>query len=148
MPSRVDTSVLKWPLAAWVLALVVGAPACILPTAVRAQASGASDAPAPDGAAAATAAAVGALGAPVAASSPPPSSGSPPSPSRRFQRLDTNGDGYLTREEARKSDSLFNHFDVVDTDRDGRISVGEMREAWRARLEARRKALPKPAVGE
>jgi Ca2+-binding EF-hand superfamily protein len=70
------------------------------------------------------------------------------SPSRRFQRLDTNADGYITREEARKSDSLSNHFDEVDIDHDGRISVGEMREAWRARLEARRKALPQPPAAD
>lgn len=64
-----------------------------------------------------------------------------PAPSRRFLRLDVNGDGAITRDEAAKSASLLNHFDEIDTDRDGRLSPAELRDAWRARLEARRKAL-------
>ena len=45
-----------------------------------------------------------------------------------YHRLDTNRDGYVSREEAAAATGL--DFDTYDRDRDGRLSASEMR-AWR-----------------
>ena len=66
----------------------------------------------------------------------------------RFQRLDTNHDGKLSREEASRSSFLSKHFDEIDTNHDGFITPDEKRAAWKARLEARNKAAAShPAAG-
>lgn len=44
-------------------------------------------------------------------------------------KLDTNGDGLLTREEAAGSKKLMRNFDMIDTDKDGRLSGAEMKAA-------------------
>ena len=53
-------------------------------------------------------------------------------------RLDANGDGIVTREEAQVYPRLATHFDAADTNRDGRLDAAEV-EAGRetARREAR-----------
>jgi len=42
--------------------------------------------------------------------------------------LDSNRDGYLTKEELQGSPALVTHFDKMDTDHDGKISQAE----WKA----------------
>jgi hypothetical protein len=59
----------------------------------------------------------------------------------RFQRLDLNHDGKLSREEAARSTFLSKHFDEIDTNHDGFITPDEKRAAWKARMEARNKTI-------
>ena len=42
--------------------------------------------------------------------------------------LDTNRDGYLTKDELTGAPALVTHFDTIDTDHDGKISQAE----WKA----------------
>ncbi|HSI57198.1 MAG TPA: EF-hand domain-containing protein [Ideonella sp.] len=44
-------------------------------------------------------------------------------------KLDTNGDGLLTREEAASSKKLMRNFDMIDTNKDGRLSADELKAA-------------------
>ncbi len=60
--------------------------------------------------------------------------------SRRFERLDSDKNGSISREEAKRSRSLERHFDVVDADHDGEISPAELRNAWKTRMAARERA--------
>lgn len=46
-----------------------------------------------------------------------------------LEQLDTNRDGVLTREEAAGSKRLMAHWDMIDTDKDGRLSPDELRAA-------------------
>ena len=46
-------------------------------------------------------------------------------------KLDTNGDGNLSREEAQASPRLASQFDTVDTNKDGLLSAEELRAAWK-----------------
>lgn len=46
-----------------------------------------------------------------------------------FRQLDTNQDGYITRDEARDSPAVTRRFNELDRDGDGRISPEEQR-AW------------------
>jgi hypothetical protein len=58
---------------------------------------------------------------------------------REFIRADSNGDGFLSREEmAAKFPYMAREFARIDTDRDGRVSLKELAEAKRAMLEKRR----------
>jgi Ca2+-binding EF-hand superfamily protein len=55
-------------------------------------------------------------------------------------KLDTNGDGTISREEAQASPRLTQRFDTIDADRDGKLSRDEMRvgfhrHAHRAKLD-------------
>ena len=45
-----------------------------------------------------------------------------------FRELDTNHDGYITKEEAKRSADVTARFNDLDTDRDGRISSAEFRK--------------------
>jgi serine/threonine protein kinase len=57
---------------------------------------------------------------------------------REFRAADTNGDGYLSKEEtAAKFPFLAKEFNRVDTDGDGRLSMQELAQAKRAQLERR-----------
>lgn len=42
-----------------------------------------------------------------------------------FKQLDTNHDGYISREEAKRSATVSAKFDQLDANHDGRISVDE-----------------------
>ncbi|AHX14577.1 hypothetical protein CH75_16190 [Dyella jiangningensis] len=44
----------------------------------------------------------------------------------RFAKADTDGDGGLTREEAKAMPRVASHFDDIDTDRDGKVSLEEI----------------------
>jgi hypothetical protein len=59
-------------------------------------------------------------------------------PAADLPRVDANGDGIVTREEAQVYPRLATHFDAADTNRDGRLEGAEV-EAGRetARREAR-----------
>lgn len=46
---------------------------------------------------------------------------------QRFAQADLDGDGQLSREEARQgTPRLADHFDEIDSDRDGKLSTGEI----------------------
>lgn len=47
----------------------------------------------------------------------------------RFQKADTNGDGFLTKDEV--GDKRWEHLKVADTDNDGRVSKAEIEEAYK-----------------
>jgi len=46
---------------------------------------------------------------------------------RIFGRLDTNGDGLISREEAQKGPRMRRRFDIIDTDKDGFVSRAELK---------------------
>jgi Ca2+-binding EF-hand superfamily protein len=46
---------------------------------------------------------------------------------RIFGRLDTNGDGLISREEAQKGPRMRRRFDIIDTDKDGYVSRAELK---------------------
>jgi Ca2+-binding EF-hand superfamily protein len=45
----------------------------------------------------------------------------------RFTKADTNGDGMLTREEAKAMPRVSSHFDEIDANHDGQVSMDEIR---------------------
>jgi EF hand len=61
-----------------------------------------------------------AVAAPAAAQSPPATG-----QHTRHARLDTNGDGAIDRSEAAKAPKFAEHFDKLDTNKDGRIAADE-----------------------
>jgi Ca2+-binding EF-hand superfamily protein len=84
-----------------------------------------------------------------AAAAPAPSATAPAGKPMRhhgggFKTLDTNGDGMISRDEAKGHAWLEKHFDEIDTNHDGQISKDEL-AAWRrahqgearAKMEAR-----------
>ena len=57
----------------------------------------------------------------------------------RFKRADANGDGRLSRDEAQKGmPRLTRHFDQIDANHDGVVTLEELHAARKARLESRR----------
>lgn len=61
---------------------------------------------------------------------PPPPGGGMPSPEQIFGFLDADKDGFIAREEAQGP--LEKHFDMVDADKDNKISVAELKTAMDA----------------
>jgi hypothetical protein len=57
-------------------------------------------------------------------SSPPPTTAGAASSS--FKALDSNKDGFISRDEAKSSDALNKRFSQLDLDRDGKLSQTEM----------------------
>lgn len=45
---------------------------------------------------------------------------------QRFVKADTDGDGALNREEAKAMPRVASHFDDIDTDHDGRVTLQEI----------------------
>lgn len=66
---------------------------------------------------------------------------------RAWEKADTNGDGVLSRQEARRMPRLARHFDAIDGDRDGAISGGEVR-LWRDSSRVRNRPAPAKGVDE
>jgi Ca2+-binding EF-hand superfamily protein len=57
----------------------------------------------------------------------------------RFKRADANGDGRLTREEARNGIPMVaRHFDQIDANKDGVVTMEELQAARKARGESRK----------
>lgn len=54
-----------------------------------------------------------------------------------WEKLDSNHDGKLSRDEVQGRPKLAQHFDQVDANGDGQLTPMEMREAWRARHASR-----------
>lgn len=55
--------------------------------------------------------------------------GGPDATSARFQALDANADGYVTRQEAVRMKGLAERFDGADANKDGRLDPGEFGKA-------------------
>ena len=51
-----------------------------------------------------------------------------------FLQLDTNHDGYVTKEEAKRSAEVTARFNELDADHDGRISAAEFKRGMQASL--------------
>jgi Ca2+-binding EF-hand superfamily protein len=51
----------------------------------------------------------------------------PPDVVRAFRALDRNGDGYITRDEARRDDAVARAFDLADRNGDGKLDPEEFR---------------------
>jgi len=47
----------------------------------------------------------------------------------RFQKADTNKDGFLTKDEV--GDQRWQHIQVADTNNDGKVSLAEMQQAFK-----------------
>ena len=50
-----------------------------------------------------------------------------PGAAHAFRSLDRNGDGYVTRDEARRDDAVERAFDVADRNGDGKLDPEEFR---------------------
>ncbi|MEO7402439.1 MAG: EF-hand domain-containing protein [Burkholderiales bacterium] len=61
---------------------------------------------------------------------------------QRFDALDTNKDGFISRQEAAPRPQLVKNFDSIDKNRDGKLSKQEMTEARQARRAAKQGAAP------
>ena len=87
---------------------------------------------------------VATLAASVLAQSPE-ISGRPPDKARfdqRFHAADKDGDGALTREEARRSmPSIYRRFNEIDTDHDGKVTREEIEAAFSKRAREERERL-------
>ena len=59
---------------------------------------------------------------------------------KRFAAADTNGDGRLTKEEARKMPMVAKHFDEIDTGHNGSVSMADITAYLRARRRAQKEA--------
>jgi len=58
---------------------------------------------------------------------------------KRFRAADKDGDGTLTREEARRSmPSVYRRFNEIDTDKDGKVTRGEIEAAFSKRANEER----------
>ena len=51
----------------------------------------------------------------------------------RFKKIDTNSDGVLSREEAATSPYLARNFDVMDANKDRKLTPDELRAAFKLR---------------
>ena len=58
----------------------------------------------------------------------------------RIKQADTNGDGMLSKEEAKALPMISKHFDEIDTNHDGQITKEELHAFHKARMEQRHAA--------
>ncbi len=54
----------------------------------------------------------------------------------RWKAADSNNDGYIDRGEAQAMNPIAKHFDELDTDKDGKLSMDEIRNSTQTRLHA------------
>jgi len=78
----------------------------------------------------------GAATATLASDAPPQSPGQ--GAAARFKQADANGDGMLSRDEAKSLPMVSRHFDEIDANHDGQVTADELR-AWHARAREQRK---------
>ena len=65
---------------------------------------------------------------------------------QRFKRADADGNGMISRAEADKAmPRLARHFDRIDVNKDGQITLEEMAAARKARFEQRKRNKPEPS---
>lgn len=70
----------------------------------------------------------------------PPGKEAPAAPAAKeqtpplFEQLDTNHDGYVTKEEAKRSAEVTARFKELDSDQDGRIAAVEFKKGMQAKL--------------
>jgi hypothetical protein len=55
-------------------------------------------------------------------------------PAPLFAQLDSNHDGYVTKDEAKRSADVTARFATLDADRDGKISASEFRNGMESKL--------------
>ncbi|HEX6734310.1 MAG TPA: EF-hand domain-containing protein [Azonexus sp.] len=55
-------------------------------------------------------------------------------PAPLFKELDTNKDGYVSRDEGKRSAELTSRFSDLDTDRDGRIGNSEFKKGMQPKM--------------
>lgn len=60
-------------------------------------------------------------------------------PMMRFKQADTNGDGMISRDEAKALPMIAKHFDEIDANHDGQITADELR-AFHQKMHADRQA--------
>lgn len=70
-----------------------------------------------------------------------PASSSASAKSSPMARADKNADGFISREEAAGHPMLEKHFDMIDTDKDGKLSQAELQAARQAMQDRRKQAL-------
>lgn len=71
---------------------------------------------------------------PATGSSPPmATSGAKDPPAPLFLQLDVNHDGYITREEAKRSADITARFERLDTNHDGKISSDEFKSGMQSK---------------
>lgn len=95
---------------------------------------------------AATLTALALAGAAVVAVAAPEGAGGPrhAAMAERLKQADTNGDGLISRDEAKALPRLARHFDEIDTNRDGQLSQDELRafhEKVRSQMQAHRQEM-------
>lgn len=76
------------------------------------------------------------LPAATALAQPAQAPGAPPAtePAPLFEQLDTNHDGFVTVEEAKRSAEVTARFKNLDTDRDAKVSLDEFKEGMQEKL--------------
>ncbi len=87
---------------------------------------------------AATLAALGIASAAVIAVAAPEGRGERGQGMERIKQADTNGDGMISRDEAKALPKLLERFDEIDTNRDNQLSKDELRAFHEKRREAMR----------
>jgi len=75
-------------------------------------------------------------GSPATQSAPaaPGASAGKEAPAPLFTQLDTNHDGYVTKDEAKRSADITARFTTLDADRDGRIAASEFKKGMEPKL--------------
>ncbi len=65
----------------------------------------------------------------------------------KMHKIDTNGDGKISRDEAAQYKGLAKHFDQIDTNKDGFLSKDELKASHAKRADARFRAIDRDGDG-